>query len=173
MVNPIRVDLEVVDDCANDFVVWSSPGLMDTFQFLKESVFHAKNKEPVPCGIQGSMIALARAGRSVEDLAREFEPCTATIHGWIKQAAVDDGDLSDGLTSGKREELQSLRRKNKQLRQCLTSALMGQKTLMMDTAHVSRWMTSRLVFHDVVKPGHSSHGDRKAEGGDCKDRNLP
>ncbi len=28
------------------------------------------------------MIALSRAGRSVEDLAREFEPCVATIHGW-------------------------------------------------------------------------------------------
>jgi len=63
------------------------------------------------------MIALARAGRSVEDLAREFEPCTATIHGSTKQAAVDDGDKPDGLTSGEREELRRLRRENKQLRQ--------------------------------------------------------
>jgi len=33
---------------------WSSPGLMDTFSMMKESVFHAENEEPVPCGVQGS-----------------------------------------------------------------------------------------------------------------------
>jgi len=34
--------------------LWSSPGLMDTFSMMKESVFHAENEEPVPCGVQGS-----------------------------------------------------------------------------------------------------------------------
>ena len=33
---------------------WSSPGLMDTFHPKNESVFHAENEEPVPCGIQGT-----------------------------------------------------------------------------------------------------------------------
>ena len=63
------------------------------------------------------MIALARAGRSVEDLAREFEPCVATIHGWIKQADRDGGYRSDGLTSAEHEELRHLRKENRQLRQ--------------------------------------------------------
>jgi hypothetical protein len=27
---------------------------MDTFSIVKESVFHAENQEPVPCGIQGT-----------------------------------------------------------------------------------------------------------------------
>ena len=76
-----------------------------------------RTRNPYPAEFRDHIIALARAGRSVEDLAREFEPCTATIHGWIKQGAVDDGDLSDALTSGEREEFQSLRRENKQLRQ--------------------------------------------------------
>jgi len=31
--------------------IWSSPGLMDTFSLMKESVFHAENEEPVPDGI--------------------------------------------------------------------------------------------------------------------------
>ncbi len=30
---------------------WSSPGLMDTFSLMKESVFHAENEEPVSHGI--------------------------------------------------------------------------------------------------------------------------
>ncbi len=34
---------------------WSSPGLMDTFSLMKESVFHAENEEPVPDGIQGTI----------------------------------------------------------------------------------------------------------------------
>ena len=32
-------------DC--DTCEWSSPGLMDTFSLMKESVFHAENEEPV------------------------------------------------------------------------------------------------------------------------------
>ena len=60
------------------------------------------------------MVALARSGRSVEELAREFEPCAATIHGWLKQADRDGGRRSDGLSSEERDEL---RRENRQLRQ--------------------------------------------------------
>jgi transposase len=63
------------------------------------------------------MVALARSGRSVEELAREFEPCAATIHGWLKQADRDGGRRSDGLTSEERDELRRLRRENRQLRQ--------------------------------------------------------
>jgi hypothetical protein len=29
--------------------------LMDTFHLMKESVFHAENEEPVPCGFQGAI----------------------------------------------------------------------------------------------------------------------
>ncbi len=62
-------------------------------------------------------MALARTGRSVEDLAREFEPCAATIHGWIKQADRDGGRRADGLSSEERDELRRLRRENRRLRQ--------------------------------------------------------
>jgi len=63
------------------------------------------------------MIALARSGRSVESLAREFEPCVATIHGWVKQVERDDGHRNDGLTSEERDELRRLRKEVRQLRQ--------------------------------------------------------
>ncbi len=50
-------------------MTWSSPGLMDTFCLKKESVFHAENEEPVPCGIQG---AISWAGASWSE---RREPC--------------------------------------------------------------------------------------------------
>ncbi len=61
-------------------------------------------------------IALAGAGRSVESLAREFEPCAATIAGWLRQAGIDGGARTDGTTSLEHEELRGLRKENHQLR---------------------------------------------------------
>jgi len=75
-----------------------------------------RTRNPYPAEFREPIIALARAGRSVEELAREFEPCTATIHGWIKQADHDAGRRADGLTSDEREELRRLRKENRQLR---------------------------------------------------------
>lgn len=74
-------------------------------------------RNPYPQDFRDQIVALAKAGRSVESLAREFEPCTATIHGWIKQSEADAGETRDALTSEEREELRRLRRENKQLRQ--------------------------------------------------------
>ena len=75
-----------------------------------------RTRNPYPTEFREQIIALARAGRSAESLAREFEPCVATIHGWIKQAGRDDGTRDDGLTSVEREELRRLRKENRQLR---------------------------------------------------------
>ncbi len=75
-----------------------------------------RTRNPYPAEFREQIVALARAGRSVEDLAREFEPCVATIHGWIKQADRDGGHRDDGLTSEEREELRRLRKENRQLR---------------------------------------------------------
>ena len=55
------------------------------------------------------IVASARAGRNVEELAREFEPCVAMIHGRIKQADRDGGHRVDGLSSDERDELRRLR----------------------------------------------------------------
>jgi len=75
-----------------------------------------RTRNPYPTEFREQIVALARAGRSIESLAREFEPCVATIHGWIKQAERDGGLRDDGLTSAEREELRRLRRENRQLR---------------------------------------------------------
>lgn len=76
-----------------------------------------RTRNPYPTEFRDQLVALARAGRSVESLAREFEPCAATIHGWVKQVEIDDGSRHDGLSSEERNELRHLRREVKQLRQ--------------------------------------------------------
>jgi len=63
------------------------------------------------------IIELARAGRSINELAREFEPSANAIREWVKQAALDEGLRSDGLTTAEREELTRLRRENRMLRE--------------------------------------------------------
>ena len=62
------------------------------------------------------IVELARAGRSPGSLAREFEPSEQTIRNWVKQADLDEGLRSDGLTTEARKELRELKRDNKRLR---------------------------------------------------------
>lgn len=61
------------------------------------------------------MVALARAGRSIENLSREYKACAAMIDDWVKQAGEDGGEYADRLTSAELEELRQLRREVKQL----------------------------------------------------------
>jgi transposase len=51
------------------------------------------------------IVELARGGRGITALAREFEPTVETIRQWVKQAGLDEGLRSDGLTTTEREEL--------------------------------------------------------------------
>ncbi len=75
-----------------------------------------RTREPYPPEFRQQMIELVRAGRTPEELSREFEPTAQTIHNWVRQTDIDAGIRSDGLTSLEREELRRLRRENKQLR---------------------------------------------------------
>ena len=63
------------------------------------------------------IVELAHSGRSITELAREFEPSVETIRQWIKQAELDEGLRTDGLTTSEREELNRLRRENRVLRE--------------------------------------------------------
>jgi transposase len=69
-----------------------------------------------PQEFREQMVALVRAGRTPEELGREFEPSAQAIRNWVEQADRDGGRRSDGLTTQEKEELQRLRRENKQLR---------------------------------------------------------
>jgi len=75
-----------------------------------------KTRPPYPPEFRRQMVELVRAGRSIEELAREFEPSTQAIRNWVAQADRDEGRRSDGLTSAEREELNRLRREIRQLK---------------------------------------------------------
>ncbi len=75
-----------------------------------------RSRPPYPSEFRQQMIELVKAGRTPEELSREFEPTAQTIHNWVRQTDIDAGVRSDGLTSLEREELRRLRRENKQLR---------------------------------------------------------
>ena len=75
-----------------------------------------KNQYWYPPEYRTRMVELVRAGRTPEELGREFEPTAESIRNWVKQTDVDEGRRADGLTSTEREELGRLRRENRQLK---------------------------------------------------------
>ena len=67
--------------------------------------------------LQEQLVRLGHGGRSAKELAREFEPSEQTIRNWVKQAELDEGTRSDGLTTDERQELARLRRENARLKE--------------------------------------------------------
>ena len=79
-----------------------------------------RSRPPYPTEFRQQMIELARAGRTPTDLAKEFGCSAQTVTNWVAQAAIDEGKPlpgKNGLTTSEREELNRLRRENRQLRQ--------------------------------------------------------
>ena len=63
------------------------------------------------------LLDLVRAGRTPESLSREFHVSAQSIRNWVRQADLDTGRRSDGLTTQEREELNRLRREVRTLRE--------------------------------------------------------
>jgi transposase len=63
------------------------------------------------------MVELVRAGRTPEELSREFEPTAQSIWNWVRQTERDQGVRQDGLTTDEKEELRRLRREIRVLRE--------------------------------------------------------
>jgi transposase len=75
-----------------------------------------KTRPPYSAEFRQQLVKLVEAGRSPEELSREFEPSAPTIRQWAVQAARDAGGRQDGPTTAEQEEIRRLRRENKQLR---------------------------------------------------------
>jgi transposase len=76
----------------------------------------SRTRKRYPLEFRRRMVELVRAGRTPEELSREFEPSAGAIRKWVEQMDLDEGVRSDGLTSEERRELRELRRENKQLK---------------------------------------------------------
>jgi transposase len=75
-----------------------------------------RTRPPFPPEFRQQILELLRAGRTPEELAREYEPTAQTIRNWIVQDELDSGLRSDGATTDEKAELARLRRENKRLR---------------------------------------------------------
>jgi transposase len=76
----------------------------------------SKTRRAYPPEFRRQMVELAHAGRSPEELAREFEPTAQSIRNWRAQSERNAGRGDGGLTTAEREELSRLRRENRQLK---------------------------------------------------------
>jgi transposase len=76
-----------------------------------------KTRQPYAAEFRKQMVELVRAGRTPEDLSKEFEPSAQSIRNWVQQADVDEGRRQDCLTTKEKEELRKLRRENRRLRE--------------------------------------------------------
>jgi transposase len=76
----------------------------------------AKTRLPYAAEFRRRMVELVHAGRTPEELAAEFEPTAQSIRNWVAQSERNAGRGDGGLTTAEREELNRLRRENRQLR---------------------------------------------------------
>jgi transposase len=89
---------------------------VDAGPFVFEESTMAKRRQPYAREFRRQMVALVHAGRSPEQLAAEFEPTAQSIRTWVAQSERNAGRGDGGLTTVGRDELNRLRRENRQLR---------------------------------------------------------
>lgn len=78
-----------------------------------------RTKPPYPAEFKQQMVELVGVGKTPAQLSREFGCSAQSIATWVAQSAIDRGKPlpgKDGLSSAEREELNRLRRENRQLK---------------------------------------------------------
>jgi transposase len=90
--------------------------LVDTLPLGEEEDTMPKTRPPYTPEFRQQIVELVEAGRSPEELSREFEPSAQTIRNWAAQGARDAGRRHDGPTTAEQEEIRRLHREVKQLR---------------------------------------------------------
>ena len=76
-----------------------------------------RSRPSYPPELKQKVLDLIRSGRTPASLAREFEPTENSIRNWRKQAELDAGRRTDGLTTEERQEFHELKRENRRLRE--------------------------------------------------------
>lgn len=67
---------------------------------------------------KADIVARCQVGdRSIGQVAKDFDLTETAVREWVRQAELDEGTRSDGLSSDDRAELAALRRENRQLRE--------------------------------------------------------
>jgi transposase len=103
-------------------VAWTCPGFVETLRLeatASERSSRCRGADPLtPREFREEAVRLVRSsGRPIAQIARELGIAHGTLSAWVKQAELDAGLRSDGLTTAEREELRRLRRENRILRE--------------------------------------------------------
>jgi transposase len=70
------------------------------------------SRPPYPPEFRAEAVRLVRSSNKlVREIAGDLGVAEQTLRNWLRQADLDDGHRSDGLTSSEQEELRTLRRK--------------------------------------------------------------
>ena len=105
-----------------------------------------KGRRPYSPEFRRQMVDLVRAGRSPEDLSREFEPTAPSIGAWVAAADKQEGrreGTTPGLAAAERDELARLRR---EISSSEWSAIYSQKPRRpSDDVRDSGWFRHRVV----------------------------
>jgi transposase len=81
------------------------------------SNWYDRSRRAYPPEFRQQIVELYHAGRSTAELARDFGPHPQSIRNWAACAKDDAGEAGKGtLSVSEREELDRLRRENRQLR---------------------------------------------------------
>ncbi len=75
-----------------------------------------KHPRSYPLEFRQNVIELARAGKKFDELVTQFDLARRPCGTGIRQAELDGGRRTDGLTSTERNELAKLRKENRQLK---------------------------------------------------------
>ena len=71
-----------------------------------------------PPEYKAEVVELIRStGNTVGQVARDLDLTETAVRAWVRQAELDSGRRSDGLTSSERDELRKLRREVRDLRE--------------------------------------------------------
>lgn len=73
------------------------------------------SRPPYPEELREQLVALVKAGRTPEELSRDYEPTAQTIRNWVAADAAADGP--NEMSDAERDELARLRREVKVLRE--------------------------------------------------------
>lgn len=77
-----------------------------------------RTRPPYSPEFRQQMVELVRAGRTPQELSREFEPSAQAIRNWVQQSGgTAESGGEGGPSSAEQEELRRLRRENRQLRE--------------------------------------------------------
>jgi transposase len=77
-----------------------------------------RTRPPYPPEFRAEAVRLVRSGgKLIGEVADDLGVSEQTLRNWLRQADLNDGHRSDGLTSSEQEELRRLRRENRVLRQ--------------------------------------------------------